>query len=98
MHEKSNCAVGANELKRNRLGDGFGSSYLNKPRLSAVVQYVNEDVGPVVIVYLEYEIVVARRYVRVRVVTGASRSYYQSGAGDKSPGIHDASPRISSLM
>jgi len=98
MHEKSNCAVGANELKRNRLGDGFGSSHLNKPRLPAVVQYVNEDVGPVVIVYLEYEIIVARRWVRVRMVTGASRDHYQSRARDKSPGIHDVPPRISSSI
>jgi len=98
MREKSNRAVGANELRRNRLGDGFGSSYLNKPRLPAVVQYVNENVGPVVIVYLEYEIIITRRRVRVRLVTGASGGQYQSRARDKSPGLHDASPRISFLI
>jgi hypothetical protein len=98
MHEKSNCAVGADELSRKSLGDGSGSSYLNKPRLSAVVHYVNEDVGPVVIVHLENEIIVTRGWVLVRVVTGAGRSHYQSRASDKSPGTHDASPRISFLI
>jgi len=93
MHEKSNRAVAANQPRRNRLCKRPGPSYLHKSGLLTVVQYVNEHVGPVVIVDLEDEFIVNRGRVRLRVVSPASGGQYQSRARNKSPSAHFPLPQ-----